>query len=64
MQDTEIPLEQDDVGRLARHLDRGGDGDPHVGGVKGGRVVDAVAQEPHDVAAPFQGEEDPVLLGR
>ena len=55
---------EDDVGRFARDLDRGQHRDADVGGVERGRIVDAVAQEPDDVAALLQGDEDPVLLGR
>ena len=51
VQDVEPLLGQQDVGRLARDVDRVGDGDADVGGVQRGRVVDAVADEPDDVPA-------------
>ena len=63
MQHAEARLEQDDVGGVSRDVDRAGDGDPDVGRVERGRIVDAVAEEPDDVAPALEREQDAVLLG-
>ena len=58
----EIGLEQDDVGRILGDIDGRIDGDADIGGMQGGRVIDAVAHEADDMAAPLQGQDDAVLL--
>ena len=40
------------------------DGDAHVGGPQGGRIVDAVAQEADDVPLALQSADHPLLVGR
>jgi hypothetical protein len=62
MEDAQVPLEQDDVGRILGDVDGGRDGDADVCRVDGGRVVDAVTQEADDVVATLEGEDDPVFL--
>ena len=51
LDDQEALLEQDDVRRLLRDVDRGVDRDPDVRDAERRRVVDAVAQESDDVLA-------------
>jgi hypothetical protein len=62
VQDGQPLLEQDDVGRIARHVDRVVDRDAHVGRAQRGGVVDTVAHAADDVATRAQRELDPVLL--
>ena len=64
MEDAQVLLFEDDVGRLARHVRRRHDGDADVSRVQGWRVVDPVAHESDDVAAALQREDDPILLRR
>ena len=47
-----------------RDVGRAHDRNPHVGGVQRRGVVDAVAQEAHDVPAALQREDDAILLRR
>ena len=54
---------EQDVGGLARDVNGSGDGDADVGGVERRSVVDAVPDEPHDVPAALEREEDARLLG-
>ena len=61
---SRLPLEQHEIGGLAGDVDRGLDRQAGVGGVHGRRVVDAVAEEPDDVAGPLQRQDDAFLLSR
>ncbi len=53
---------QEDVRGLARDVDGARDRDAHVGGVQRRRVVDSIAEKPHDVTRPLQREQDARLL--
>ena len=59
----EVVVEQDEAGRLARHVGAApAHGDADVRGLERGRVVDAVAGHRHDLAARLQRPHDPQLL--
>lgn len=61
----EVLLRQDDVRRLPGHVHGIARADADVGGVQGGQVVDAVAEEARRVTAVAQGRDDPgLVLGR
>ena len=64
VQHRKVVLEQDDVGRLLGDVGGAVDRDADVGGVQRRRIVDAVAEEADDVAAPLQRQDDPVLSAR
>ncbi len=64
MKDGQASLAEDDVRGFARHVGRAHDRNPDVGGAQRGRVVDAVAEVPHDVAAVLERQDDPVLPRR
>ena len=59
---VEVPLEQDEVGRLACDLDRGVDRDTRVGRMHGRRVIDAVPHEPNHMSTFAKGSDDALLL--
>ena len=62
--DAQALLEKDDLRGLSGDVDGRRDGDSDVRRVERGCVVDPVAEESDDVAAPLQGEQDPILLRR
>ena len=62
MEHLEAGLDQDDVRGLPRDIGRAHHRNPHVGGVQGRGVVDAVAQKAHHVPAALQCEDDAILL--
>jgi hypothetical protein len=64
VQDLEVPLEENQVRGILGHVDGVRDGDPNVGGVEGRGIVDAVAQEAHDVVVAFERKQDARLLRR
>ena len=64
LQHQQVFLQQDGIRRFLGDIDRRVHGNAHVGGAEGRRVVDAVAQEPHDVPRPLQGLDDALLVGR
>ena len=57
-------LEEDEIGRLPRHVDRLFDRQTGVGGVHGRRVVDAVSEKSDDVPHLLQRENDAFFLIR
>ena len=61
-QNLQVFLQQNDVGRFPRHVDRAVDGKPGVGGVQGRGVVDAVPHETDDIAGLFRRQQDALLL--
>ena len=62
LQNAEILLQQNDVRRVLRDIDRTIDRNAHVRGVQRWRVVDPVAEITDDVAAMPQSKNDAVLL--
>ena len=54
--------QQDDIRRRPRGIRRAGNGNPDVGLLEGGCIVDAVARHADNVAAFLQGIDDPVLV--
>ena len=57
-------LHKDHVRRRFRHVHGAVHGNADIGRMERRGIVDAVAEIPHHMAAPFQGEDDPVFLGR
>ena len=64
MQHDQIILQQDHGGGLLGHVHGAIDRDANVGGVQRRRVVDAVAQVAHHVAARLQRQQHAVFLLR
>ena len=62
LQHEEAFFEEDDVGRLLGDVDRGVDGDAHVGRLHREHIVDAVAHEADDVPLGPQRLDDLLLL--
>ena len=58
----QVLLQQNDVGRFFCHVNRGVNGDSHIGGAHGGRVIDAVAHKPDNVGVFTQSLNDTGLL--
>jgi hypothetical protein len=61
---AEVFLQQHDIRCLLGDIDGTLDGDAHIGGVKGGSIVDAVAHVSYDAARLFEREDDAFLLVR
>lgn len=59
---SEVWRKQDDIGRLAGNIRAAVDGKPNIGGMDGGRVVDAVPDIADDMTPTAKGAHDPALL--
>ena len=64
MQHTQVASTQDDVDRILGDVDGVCHRNTYVGCMKRGRVVDAIAQESHDLIARLEGQSQTMLLGR
>ena len=64
MKDSQVVLQEDHVRRLFGNVHGAIHGNANIGRMERRRVIDAVAEIPDHMAAPFEGEDDPVLLGR
>ena len=61
-EDSEVPVEQHQVGRVLGHVSGGVRGDPDVGGAQRDHVVDPVPDEPDRATAVPQRGHDPGLM--
>jgi hypothetical protein len=62
MEHIEALLKQDEFGCLLCHIDPHSNGDPYIGSVERGGIVDAVTQKAHYVMTLLECQNDAVLL--
>jgi hypothetical protein len=64
LEDAEVVSQQDDVGGVFGNVDGTVDRDSDIARMQRRRVIDAIAEKAHDMAAVLQAEDDPVRLNR